>query len=150
MNTRAFIFSALIAGLVMALLSNIPVLNFLNCILCMWVWLSGILAVFIYRRMSAANPALSVGQGAGLGAVTGIFGGLIGALLGALFTGLWASSLGLLQNQQELQPLLNSLPNAGFSFFWTLMNLALYTIFGAIGGSIATAAIWKEPRAVEG
>ena len=155
MNTRSLILSTLIAGLVMALLSNIPVINFANCLLCMWVWLSGILAVFLYRRFEAAHPSLTNGQGAALGALAGVFGALIGAVVGAFFGMIFgasmASAISLLQSQAGLQesmgPYLDMLRGgAGFTLFGTLCNLVLYAAFGAIGGLIATALIWKTPQ----
>ena len=39
MNARAFWLSALVGGLVIGFLGNLPLLNFVNCLLCIWVWL---------------------------------------------------------------------------------------------------------------
>jgi len=159
MNTRAFTLSALIAGIVMGLLSNIPVVNFANCLLCMWVWLSAILAVFLYRRFDPVNPFLSVGQGAGLGAVAGIVGALVGAVVSLLFNALFASfgydptaMLQSLQSQGDLPPAavtaIQALAGTGSLFVALLCNGFLYAAFGAIGGMIAAALIWKKPAAV--
>ena len=155
MNTRALLFSALIAGAVMALLSNIPVLNFVNCILCGWVWLSGIFAVYLYRRFAAPNLNLSNGQGAAVGALAGVVGAIIGAVIGAIFSAIMgagvSSALTLLQSQpgfENYAPYLNMVMGGGFSLIGLGCNLILYALFGAIGGLIATALIWKPQPAV--
>jgi len=155
MNTRAFLLSALITGAIVALLGNIPIINFINCFLCAWVWGGGILAVFFYRRFEQANPLLSVGQGAGLGAVAGVIGALIGGVVSAFFNAIFgaaniASALSsLAQSSPELAQYLPYLIGTGGFWFVTLcINLALYAAFGAIGGVIATALIWKKPAVV--
>jgi hypothetical protein len=160
MNMRAFTLSALIAGLVMGVLSNIPVINFANCLLCMWVWLSAILAVFLYRRFAPEAPFLSVGEGAGLGAVSGVVGAVVGAIVSLMFNALFASfganPVEALQQLQQLQaqgveippwvvPLVHALTGTGSVFISLFCNGFVYAIFGAIGGIIAAALIWKKP-----
>lgn len=158
MNMRAFTLSALIAGLVMGVLSNFPVINLANCILCMWVWLSAILAVFLYRRFAPGAPFLSVGEGAGLGAVSGIVGAVVGAIVSLLFNALFASAgfdpAMMLQQMQaagivvppEAMPAIQALAGTGSVLIATLCNGVVYAIFGAIGGIIAAALIWKKPE----
>jgi hypothetical protein len=154
MNTRSFLLAALIGGAVMGFLGNIPILNFINCFLCAWVWLSGILAVYLYRRFELANPALSVGQGLALGAVAGVIGAIIGAIVGAIFGGLGAAALvSAMRNMPGYDPssmdtFTNLVAGGGFSLFALTCNLVLYALFGAVGGLIGTALIWKAPAAL--
>lgn len=152
MNKRSFWLSALIAGAVMGLLGNLPVLSVLNCFLCVFVWLGGALAIIFYRRFEKGQMSLSTGQAAGLGAVAGLFGTLIGTLV-YLLTG-WLST-----------PIFNSLARAlnigdlpfgsgGIAeilittaiFFG--FDLVLYPLFGALGAMIA-ANVMKKPAAVQ-
>ena len=84
MNSRSFFLSALIAGVAIGLLGNLPVLNLINCFLCIWVWVGGILAVFLYRRFEHGGPGLTGGQGAGLGALSGLIGAFVGVVVYAL------------------------------------------------------------------
>lgn len=153
MNTRSFLLSALIAGLVMGLLANLPLLNLINCFLCVWIWVGAIFAVFLYRRFNASDPDLTVGQGAGLGAVAGLIAAVFGAVVFAI-----TSTLSV--------PLFNSLARAlqiegdmpfGQGGFWAIaaqviffliLDLVLYPIFGAVGGLIGTSLIWKKPAEV--
>jgi hypothetical protein len=156
MTTRAFLLSALITGAIVALLGNIPILNFVNCFLCAWVWGGGILAVFLYQRFEQANPLLSVGQGAGLGAVAGVVGALIGGVVSAIFNAIFgalnitsALSSALSQSSPEVAQYLPMLiGGGGFELVTLCINLFLYAAFGAIGGVIATALIWKKPTTV--
>ena len=81
MNSRSFLLSTLIAGIVIGFLANLPLLNLINCALCIWVWIGGALAVLLYRRFQHGEPGPSVGQGAGLGALSGLIGALVGAVV---------------------------------------------------------------------
>jgi hypothetical protein len=157
MNMRAFALSALIAGVVMGVLGNIPIVNIFNCLLCMWVWLSAILAVFLYRRFAPEAAFLSVGEGAGLGAVAGVIGAVVGAVVSLMFNALFASAgfdpavvLQQLQAQgfdlpPGAMPAIQALAGTGSVIVSMLCNGIVYAIFGAIGGIIAAALIWKKP-----
>ena len=84
MNTRTFLYSALLAGAVIGVLANLPILNLINCFLCIWVWLGGFLAVFLYQRMEHGATGLTPAQGAGLGALAGLIGACVGIVVYAL------------------------------------------------------------------
>lgn len=160
MNMRAFTLSALIAGLVMGVLSNFPLVNVFNCILCMWVWLSAIFAVFLYRRFAPEAPFLSVGEGAGLGAAAGVVGAVVGAFVSLIFNALFASAgfdpNAMLQQLQaqgmqvppEAMLVVQALAGTGSVIFSLFSNGLVSAIFGAIGGMIAAALIWKRPQEV--
>jgi hypothetical protein len=151
MNTRAFAFSAVIAGVVMALLGSLPFINFCNCLLCIWVWGSSILAVFLYRRFDRVSPVLSVGQGAILGVVAGVIGAFLGFLVEAVFSSAsLAGAFDLLRSQPSLQPFVDGylqlVKGGGYPILARLINLVLYAGFGAVGGILATSLIWKAPQ----
>jgi hypothetical protein len=93
MNTRAFLLSALVAGLVMGLLGNLPLLNLINCILCLWIWLGGFCCVPVPAFHTSTG--LTVGQGLGLGPLLELM---------QLYLGPWSS-----RDQHALHPLMNSL-----------------------------------------
>jgi hypothetical protein len=52
MNNRALLLSGVVGSLVMVVISNVPFLNLINCLLCAWVWLGGMAAVWFYRRQA--------------------------------------------------------------------------------------------------
>jgi len=155
MNTRSFFLSALIAGVLIGLFGNLPLLNLVNCILCLWVWLGGILAVFLYRRFQKGGPGLSVAQGAGLGALSGLIGALVGAVVFAITSSLSVPLMNSLAKALEIE---GDLPfkTGGIEailvqvIIFLILNLVLYPIFGAIGGLLGAGVFWKTPQAAAG
>jgi hypothetical protein len=151
MNTRSFLLSTLIAGVVIGFLGNLPVLNLINCALCIWVWIGGMLAVFLYRWFQQGKPGPSVAQGAGLGALSGLIGALVGAVVFAVTSPI---SVPLFNNLARALGVEGDLPFraggfweiVGAAFIFLFLDAVLYPIFGALGGVIA-ANITKEPPA---
>ena len=151
MNTRSFLLSTLIAGVVIGLLGNLPVLNLINCALCIWVWLGGILAVLLYRWFQHGKPGLSIGQGAGLGALSGLVGALVGAVVFLVTSPI---SISIFNNLARGLRIGGELPFrsgdfwelASTAFIFLVFDAVFYPIFGALGGVIA-ASLTKEPRA---
>ena len=150
MNTRSFLLSALIGGLVTGILGNLPLLNLINCALCVFAWLGGILAVILYKRYQRGGPVATVGQGAGLGALSGLIGAVVGAVVYAITSPLsfplFSSLARFLQIEGDLPftrgaTLWEILATA---FFFLIVDAILYPIFGALAGLI-TASIMKEP-----
>ena len=139
MNSRAALWPVLIAGAAMGLLGNLPLLNLVNCILCLWVWLGGGAAVLLYRRFQPGGPGPTPGQGAALGALSGVVGALIGAVVYYLTASL-------------SRPIMNSLAQAlsvdvpfgtqesgsalGGMLVFLAFDIVLYPLFAALGGLI--------------
>ena len=71
---------AIIGGVVLGLLSIIPIVNLGNVCCCLWAILGGVLATYLYVKASPV-PA-SPGDGAILGAIAGAVGGLMAIVLG--------------------------------------------------------------------
>jgi hypothetical protein len=71
---------AIIGGVVLGLLSIIPIVNLGNICCCLWAILGGVLATYLYVKASPV-PA-SPGDGAILGAMAGAVGGLMAIVLG--------------------------------------------------------------------
>jgi hypothetical protein len=150
MNGRAFILSALIGGLVAGFLANLPAVNFCNCILCLWVWLGGILAVFLYGRFYKDDPYLTVGQGAGLGAVTGVIAAIVGFFVMLATSALTIPMMNAVLESMDVQGafdwgLTPGITNLAFSGGFTCINIVLYAIFGAFSGMLSAGAFWKKP-----
>jgi hypothetical protein len=152
MNTRSFLLSALIAGAISGALANLPLLNFVNCILCLWIWVGGFLAVWLYKRYEHGTSSISIGQGAGLGAASGIaavFVGIVVYLLTSFLTlPLMDSALRALQIEGDLP---TQSVTAGSIFGSTAvffaLNLVLYPLFGAISGLVAASIFGKSQPA---
>lgn len=152
MNARSFLLSSLIAGAVIGLLGNLPVVNFVNCLLCLWVWTGGLLAVYIYGRFQKGQAGLSPVQGAGLGALAGLIGALLGAVV---FLATSPLSIPLFNNLALLLQIEGDLPFGAGGFqeiavttlIFLVINLVLYPIFGALGGLIGSAVFKARPAA---
>ena len=83
MNNRALLLGGLVGALVMVVLSNVPVLNLINCLLCAGVWIGGMAAAWFYRRQT--GQTLTAGQGAIVGVVAGVIGAVISSIIASVF-----------------------------------------------------------------
>ncbi len=148
LNTRSLLVSGLIAGVLMGILSQIPLIACVNCLLLGWVWGGGIFAVFLYRR-SEKNPPLSATQGLVLGATAGVVGAVVGGLAAILLGGLSAAFGQTINNLvgNSGSSLTSFFLSSGFDIFRIIRDVVIYGIVGAIGGLIATSLIWKAPVA---
>lgn len=151
MNTRSFVLSALIGGGVIGLLGNLPVLNLINCLLCIWVWVGGALAVFLYRRFQQGRLGLTPAQGAGLGAVAGLIGALFGALVYALTSSLSTPLFNSIARFFEVE---GDLPFQSGDWFSLLVSTlifcavdgVLYPLFGALSGFLTVTLLQGQTR----
>lgn len=71
---------ALIGGVIVGLLSAVPIINFVNACCCLWAILGGLVASFLYIKKSPT--AVSAGDGAILGALAGTVGAAIYVVVG--------------------------------------------------------------------
>jgi hypothetical protein len=151
MNSRSFFLSALIAGAITGFLGNLPILNLINCFLCVFAWVGGALSVIFYRRFQRGGPELTNGQGAGLGAVSGFFGAVIGIfvfLITSFISTPIFNSLYQIFDPSGNSPFSSGVGPAFLSagvFF--CFNAVLYTAFSAISALITTSITNKKPAA---
>jgi hypothetical protein len=146
LNNRSLLIAAVIAGVLMAILSSIPIVHLVNCLLCAWLWLGGMFAVWYYKR---ENPSgVTPGQGALIGAAAGLIGAVLAAILGLIFGG--AGMAAALEAQREVlgdaADQIIAMMAGGLGVLLTVIfNLVFYTLFGAIGGLIG-AALFGKPK----
>jgi ABC-type Co2+ transport system permease subunit len=147
MNTRAFWLSTLIAGAAIAVFGNLPVLNLINCAICVWVWLGGALSVFLYRRFQGSQSVVSAGQAAGLGALSGLIGAVLGAgvflITSPLSVPMFNALTRVLQVENQFNFQNGLLENISEALIFLVIDLILYPVFGALGAIIAAAYIRK-------
>ena len=151
MNTRSFLLSSLIAGVVIGILGNLPVLNIINCCLCIFVWVGGFLAVFLYKRFQKGVMDLSSLQGAGLGALSGLIGAFVGVVVYALTSFISGPLFTALARLLQIQSDVSFLTGDGRSlivsaFFFLTLNAILYPIFGALSALIAANLMKTKPQ----
>ena len=140
MNTKNLIIASLIGGLISIILSNVPVLNLVNCILCAGFWLGPLFAVWFYKRQSGS---VSLGQGAGIGALAGVWAGVFGLIL-AIFN--LAGFASLMQSYAQYMPQDAGVNPSMFGAMGWLLNIigvGFDIVIGTIGGLIG-GAIWKD------
>ena len=155
MNSKSMLIAAGVGGLIMLVLTKIPLISLcLNCLFCVSYWGSGILTVWLYRQLEKENPGLDIGQGIILGLLAGVAGAILASLVGAIFSGAGVlSALDSIRNVPGFSTrfpalsdsMLHSATSFGGGLFGGLIcNLVLYPVFGAIGGAIAAGLIWKK------
>jgi len=78
MNMQGMFKPALIGGVLLGVLSALPVINIANCLCCAWVVGGGILAAYLYVKDSPT--AVTLGSGLALGLLTGAIGSAVSIL----------------------------------------------------------------------
>lgn len=151
MNSRSFFLSAILGGIIIGLLGNLPVLNLINCVLCLWVWVGGALTILIYRAFQHGTMDLTTGQGAGLGALAGLFGAFFGVIVYLLTSFISRPIFAELARNLDIQGDL-SFRTGDFrsvlisSFFFFAIDLIAYPLFGALSGLIATSLMGRGEK----
>ena len=134
MNTKNLWIASLSGAALSLLVSNLPFIGFVNCLLCGGFWGSAIFAVWLYRRLSGT---LTVRQGVKIGALSGLLAGVLGFALS--YAGL-AGAQGFLNSAQQFLPAdatqgMDELP-AWAGLIFNLLGVLFNVAFGALGGWI--------------
>jgi hypothetical protein len=132
MNTRNMLIAVLSGAVLTTLVSNLPVIDFINCLLFAGFWGSAIVTVWLYRRL---NGTPTVSESVLLGALTGLGAGVLGFSLSFLgLTGLQ----GLLNEIDLFVPgPLGSMNITTFEvLIFNLVGVIINIVFGTIGGWI--------------
>jgi hypothetical protein len=142
MNTKNLWIAVLSGAVLTTLVSNLPFVGFINCLLCAGFWGSAIFAVWLYRRLSGE---LTVGEGVRIGALTGLCAGVLGFALS--FLGL-AGVQGFASGAEQFLPA-ETLGDVGISagdaLIFNVLGVLFNIIFGTVGGWIG-AAIFRPKR----
>jgi hypothetical protein len=140
MNTKNLIIASLIGGLISIILSNVPILNFINCILCAGFWLGPLFAVWFYKRQSGT---VTLGQGAAIGALAGVWAGVFGLIL-ALFN--FAGFASMIETYAQFMPpdAVDMDPSLIGTMGWlfNFLGVGFDIVVGTIGGLVG-GAIWR-------
>jgi hypothetical protein len=152
---------ALYGGIIMGVLSGVPILSLVNCLCCAGIMLGGFMSVYFYKKqLTAEMDAITSSDGMGLGAFAGLFGAIASTILGGLFfliVGDVASEMVL--RIMESTGVLNSMPpearsqmeqsmsQQGFSIIGVVANFIVCPLFGLLGGLIGFAVFRKKDGA---
>lgn len=139
---------ALYGGIIMGVISTVPVLSLVNCLCCAGVMFGGFMAVFFYKKelMPGMTP-LTSSDGLQLGALAGVFGGIIGSLLTVVMLKVVGNVNGqMIMNMME--SFRESIPTENWDQMETdvlatelsvvkmILGLVIDVIFGLLGGLI--------------
>lgn len=150
MNTRYLLISGAITGALAALLTVTPIASVVNCLVCGWLWIAGIAAVWMYRANT--GEAVTPRGGIILGLVAGGFGAVVATLL-SVFTSASAAPITaaqLAQIEEQLGPgaveMIRTLASPGGSLAISLLvNVIVYPLFGLLGGLIGASIFKNRP-----
>lgn len=142
---------ALYGGIIMAFISTIPFLSFINCLCCAGILLGGFLAVFFYKNTLPSNaPPLIAGDCMIVGLLAGLIGAVLGAILSSIFLALFGNVAGQIirelitgmnihipeETLKALEESTASSPTIKSFIIQLVSNLVVYDLFGLLGGLI--------------
>lgn len=156
-NKQDYFRPALIAGGVAGILSAVPMINYVNCLCCLWVVAAGAFGVYLLKK-GTAGP-ISKSDGALVGAVTGLVAAMAKTIAAIPLRGFdLALSRRFLDRLAELAP--SEMPagwdkwldqGAGpltpaFLILGLFLTSIIFAAFGALGGVIGTALFSRIER----
>jgi hypothetical protein len=161
MDEERMLKPAVIGGVLLGILSSLPLINLFNCVCCAWVIGGGILASYLYVKDSPVPVTL--GRGVALGLLTGVIGSIVTALFSIpLFLIANRAGRGLSQIRQALEQLRNVPPETldrlralsekgGVDIFFFALGfifiLVIYSLVAMLGGAIGVAVFEKRKPA---
>jgi hypothetical protein len=138
MNTKNILLTGLVGAVITLLLTNIPFVNLINCLVCSGFWVGPLFAVWLYKRMTGT---VSLKEGIWIGVTAGVIAGVVGFLLS--FVGL-AGATGFVNDINMLVPEQDQIDLSGIggeigSIVFTFFGIIFDIVVGAIGGYVGTA-----------
>ncbi len=141
---------ALYGGIIIGLISGIPILSLLNCLCCAGVMFGGLMSVFFYKKDLPPQLPLTSNDSLILGVLSGLIGAVVSTIVSAgLYAVVGDYAREAVQNALEGSGVLNQMPpesreqmaealrsGGAVSFFHLVISLIIYPIFGLIGGLI--------------
>ena len=167
MNQEGMLKPALIGGVILGILSAIPIVSAVNCLCCAWVIAGSMLAANLYVKSS--STAVTLGRGVGLGLLTGAIGAIVDVLF-AIPMHLMMRGMGV-NFMEPLREALEQIPNlpaetkealgsifaegSGPGIFFIILGgfftLITYSIVGMLGGALGVAIFEnRKPGTVAG
>ncbi|MFP4459752.1 MAG: hypothetical protein ACLFSQ_09215 [Candidatus Zixiibacteriota bacterium] len=140
----------LLGGVLLGLLSSIPIISAFNIICCLWVLLGGFVAAMLYQK---DGGYLDASQGAFLGFIAGLWGTVIITAFSTLLFSFQSQSMGaqwkeLVENLNMQMPggsmdmLFKMQQNIGIYIAFTALTwFILNSIFATLGGLIGSAIL---------
>jgi hypothetical protein len=142
MNTKNILLAGLVGAIITLVLTNVPFINLVNCLICAGFWVGPLFATWLYKRLSGS---LSIKEGVWVGVAAGAIAGLIGFLLS--FVGA-AGIAGLVNQLNAFMPAEDQIEIGGaesmlVNVVGTLFGVLFDIVVGAIAGYIG-ALLFKD------
>ena len=146
---------ALFGGLTIAIISTVPVINFINCFCCAGVILGGLLSVHFYNKNLAELPDIELTYADGI--ILGLMSGAFGAVIGTLFSSVIGTNIQ--QSIQKMMEYSSDMPQEfeealdmlgqyqegfGLVALGLMMSLIIDCIFGMLGGILGVSLLTKK------
>ncbi len=136
MNRKNLWIAVLSGAVVTTVVSNLPWVDLINCLVFAGFWGSAIFAVWLYRRL---NGSVTFGQGVKIGVLTGVCAGALG--FGLSFLGLagyqgMVNEFALSLPAEAIQGMRNTAASdiLAFNLVGVMFNIVFGTIGGLLGG----------------
>ena len=158
MNRASYAQPALIGGLVMGVLSVLPIINLGNCFCCMWVIGGGVVAAYVLQQNQSAP--ITAGDGALVGLLAGVIGAVVQTLADipiSFLVGPFQKKMveQILERAGDIPPafrdLLENYGRGGSLVFVILARIAsmmflmcVGAVFSTLGGLLGTAIFKKQ------
>ncbi len=150
--------AAAIGGSAAGIASQIPVVNFANCLCCALVVGGGMLAVYLAMKDEPATATAPYGDGAMIGVLAGVAAAVVGVIVAIPVTAIFGDPMeqvrSFLEGMEGMPPealeAMSGAETGGMAAFGVLAFLAslvVDVIFSALGGVIGAAVFHKKPSA---
>jgi hypothetical protein len=147
MNPKNILITGLVGAVITLLLTNIPFVNLVNCLICAGFWVGPLFATWLYKRMTGT---LSAKEGIWVGVTAGLIAGVIGFLLS--FVGA-AGASGMINQLNTVMPPEDQIDMSGMesgilNIVFTFLGVIFDIIVGAIAGFIGSAIFKNKPQTI--
>jgi hypothetical protein len=159
MNEEGMLKPALMGGVLLGILSVLPVIGYFNCACCAWVIGGGLFAAHLYVK--ASLTPVTLGRGVALGSVTGLIGSLVYILFsiplylmvkqsGVNFTDLvrqnmerWIKVMPEMRDYLQTASMQSEIGLSVF-IFGTIFTIGIFCLFAMVGGAVGVALFEKR------
>jgi hypothetical protein len=158
MNQSGVLKPALIAGVIVGVISAVPGLKILNCFCCAWIIAGAILAANLYVKQSVTE--VSLGTGVVLGLLTGTIAGAVETLFSIpISIAMRSAGTEIFEQMErvleqvpnvpaESKEMMRSLARRGFGIVFLIiggiLTIFIYAVVGMVGGAVGVALFEKR------
>ncbi len=150
-QSKPYLSSALWPGIVLGLLSAIPIINYGNLLCCIWVVGGGFLAALVFKQ---EYESIKPGEGAFVGLIAGIIGAIVTSIAAGImwffFGESYLANMSEVFSAGELDPAVFDMMIGLTSSPWLIVVVSLIiwalnnAIFATVGGLLGATFLKKR------